>query len=80
MWGTNEFNKVLTLLKEKPFWAILEVFCNDFIHMAQTSEPAQLLYLSGSLLHVIHSVFPPSKVSGNNRQDAKPGETDSQSK
>ena len=48
---------------------MLDVFCNDFIHMAQTSDPAQLLHLSRSLLHVIHSVFPQSQVSGHNGQD-----------
>ena len=48
---------------------MLEVFCDDFIHMAQTSDPAQFLHLSRSLLHGIHSVFPPSKVSGHNGQD-----------
>ena len=40
MWGTNKCNKFLTLLEVKPFWTMLEVFCNDFIHMAQTSDPA----------------------------------------
>ena len=69
MWGTNKFNKFLNLLEEKPFWTMLEVFCDNFIHMAQTSDPAQLLHFSIALLYVIHSVFPPPQVSGNNRQD-----------
>ena len=69
MWGTNKCNKFLTLLEEKPFWTMLEVFCDNFIHMAQRSYPAQLLHLSRALLHGIHSVFPPPKVSGNNGQD-----------
>ena len=45
MWGENECNKFLTLLEEKPVWTMLEVFYDDFIHMAQTSEPVQLLHL-----------------------------------
>ena len=45
---------------------MLEVFCNDFIHMAQTNDPAKLLHLSRALLHGIHSVFPPPAVSGQN--------------
>ena len=69
MWGTNKFNKFLNLLEEKPFWTMLEVFCDNFIHMAQTSDPAQLLHLSRALIHGIHSVFPPPKVSGHNGQD-----------
>ena len=39
MWGTNKCNNFLTLLEEKPFWTMLEVFCDNFIHMAQTSDP-----------------------------------------
>ena len=66
MWGTNEWNKFLTLLEEKPFYTMLELFCNDFIHMAQTSDPSQLLHLSRAFLHGIHSVFPPPQVSGHN--------------
>ena len=46
MWGTNECKKFLTLLEEKEFWTILKVFCDDFIHMAQTSDPSQFLHLS----------------------------------
>ena len=69
MWDTNECNKFLTLLEEKSFWTMLEIFCDDFIHIAQTSDPAQFLHLSRELLHRIHSVFPPTKVSGHNGQD-----------
>ena len=69
MRGTNECNKFLTLLERKQFWTMLEVFYNHFIHMAQTSDPAQLIYLSRSLIHGIHSVFPPPKVSWHNCQD-----------
>ena len=38
-WGTNKCHKFLTMLDDKPFWTMLEVFCDDFIHMAQTSDP-----------------------------------------
>ena len=69
MWGTNKCNKFLTLLEEKPFWTMLEVFCNDFIHMAQTSDPAQLIHYSRALMHGIHSVFASPQLSGHNRQD-----------
>ena len=39
MWRTNKCNKLLTLLDRKPFWTMLEVFCETIIHMAQTSDP-----------------------------------------
>ena len=48
---------------------MLEVFCDNFIHMAQTSDPAQFLHLSRALLSGIHSVFPLPKMSGHNGQD-----------
>ena len=48
---------------------MLEVFCDNFIHMAQTSDPEKLLHLSRAFLHRIHSVSPPPKVSGHNSQD-----------
>ena len=35
---------------------MLEVFFDDFMHMAQTSDPEQLLHFSITLLHGIHSV------------------------
>ena len=57
MWVKNECNNSLTLLEVKPFWTILEIFCDNFIHMAQTCDPAQFLHLSRALLHGIHSVF-----------------------
>ena len=68
MLGGNECNKFLTLLEEKPFWTILEVFCDNFIHMAKTSDSAQLLHFSRALLHGIHSVFSTPQVSGHNGQ------------
>ena len=48
---------------------MLEVFCDSFIHISQTSEPAQLLHLSRAILHEIHSMFPPPQVSGYNGKD-----------
>ena len=59
MWGTNKCNKFLTILEGKPFWTILGVFYDNLIHMAQTSNPAQLLRFSRAFLHGIHSMFPP---------------------
>ena len=55
-------------MEEKPFWNILELFCDDFVSMAQKSNPAQFLHLSRALLHEIYSVFPPPQVSGHNGQ------------
>ena len=48
---------------------MLEVFCDNFIHMSQTSDPAKLIHLSIALLHGIRSVFQLPHVSGNNGQD-----------
>ena len=46
-----------------------EVFCDNFIHMAQTSDTTQLPHLSRALLHGIHSMFPQPQVSGHNGKD-----------
>ena len=48
---------------------MLEVFCDSFIHISQTSDPAEFLHLSRALLHGIHSVFTTPQVSGHNGQD-----------
>ena len=48
---------------------MLEVLYYYLIHMAQTSDPAQLIHLSRALLHGINSVFPLPQVSGHNGQD-----------
>ena len=45
---------------------MLELFCDDLIHMTQKIYTSQLLYLSRTLQHGIHSVFPTPHVSGNN--------------
>ena len=69
MVGTNECNKLLYILEVKPFWTMLEVFFNNFTHMAQSSDQSQLLHLSIELLHGIHSVFLTPQVAGHNGQD-----------
>ena len=71
MWGTNKCNKFLTLLEEKPFWTMMEVFFDDFIHMAQNSDPEKLIHLSRALLNGVQSVFPLTQVSGHNGQDLR---------
>ena len=51
------------------FLQLLEVYVDDFIQLAQTSDPAALRHLSRALLHGIHSVFPPPAISGHNGED-----------
>ena len=57
------------MMDNKPFFHMLEIYCDDFIALAQTSDPAKLLHLSRALLHGIHSVFPPPTASGHVGQD-----------
>ena len=47
----------------------LEVFVDDFIGMAQTSDHRQLRHFSRALLHGIHEVFPPPSVTKHNGFD-----------
>ena len=51
------------------FLHLLEVYIDDFIHLAQTTDPAQLRHLSHALLRGIHSVFPPPSVTGGKEED-----------
>jgi hypothetical protein len=41
------------------FLHLVEVYVDDFIQLAQTTDPEQLEHLSCAILHGIHSVFPP---------------------
>ena len=51
------------------FTRLLEVYIDDFIQLAQTTDPAKLQHLSRAVLHGIHSVFPPPLVTGHARED-----------
>jgi hypothetical protein len=47
----------------------MEVYIDDFIQLAQTTDPTQLEHLSRAILHGIHSVFPPLSVTGHDGGD-----------
>ena len=68
-WDTEKCRAFVTMMDDKPFFHMLEIYCDDFIALAQTSDPAKLLHLSRALLHGIHSVFPPPTASGHVGQD-----------
>ena len=58
-----------TAREGKTFLHMLEVFVDDFIQLAQTTEEGALRHCSRAVLHGIHSVFPPPKVTGHNGED-----------
>ena len=43
---------------------MLEVYVDNFCAMVQSTNVAELCHISQALLHSIHKVFPPPKVSG----------------
>ena len=49
---------------------ITEVFVDDFIGMTNDLSPKNMLHLSRSMLHGIHSVFPPPEVTGHTGGDS----------
>ena len=51
------------------FLHMLEVFVDDFIQLAQTTDETALRHCSRAVLHRIHSVFPPPNVTGHNGAD-----------
>lgn len=57
------------LTTTKNFAHLIEVYIDDFIQAAQTTEERQLRHLSSALLHGIHSVFPPPKWTGHDGQN-----------
>ena len=48
---------------------MLEVYVDDYLHLAQAKDPAVLRHCTRALLHGIHSVFPPPAVSGHSGGD-----------
>lgn len=53
----------------RKFLHLLEVFVDDFIQLTQTSNEEESRHCSRAVFHGIHSVFPPSAVTGHNRED-----------
>lgn len=54
---------------EEPCLHLIEYFVDDFIQLGQTTNEHHLRHISRSLLHVIHTVFPPSDISGHSGED-----------
>ena len=48
---------------------LIEVYIDDFIQLAQCTDPDKLLHLSRAILHGIHSIFPPPTVTGGTEED-----------
>ena len=51
------------------FAHLMEVFVDDFIQAAQTTDPNTLQHLSQAMLHGIHTIFPPPRKTGHDGQD-----------
>ena len=48
---------------------LLEVYIDNFIQLAQTTDPNKLRHLVRAVLQGIHSVFPPLAVTGHAGED-----------
>ena len=57
------------MVNKLDFAHLMEVYVDDFIQAAQTTNPAQLQHLSRAMLHGIHSIFPPPHRTSHNGQD-----------
>ena len=51
------------------FLHMLEVFVDNFVQLAQTTDEKALRHCSRAVLHGIHSVFPSPSVTGHNGAD-----------
>jgi hypothetical protein len=47
----------------------MEVYVDDFIQLAQTTDTKQLEHLARAMLHAIHAVFPPPEATGHAGED-----------
>ena len=59
----------LTGAQSEMFVQLLESFVDDFMHLVQSTDPEVLRHCSRALLHGIHSVFPPPKITGHSGAD-----------
>jgi hypothetical protein len=50
-------------------YRLLEVYVDDFIHLAQTTNATELKHLALATLHGLHSCFPPPSVTGHDGED-----------
>ena len=57
-------------LTEKEFAHLIEVYVDNFIQAAQTTDIEQLKHLSRAMLHGIHTIFPPPGRTGHDGQDS----------
>jgi hypothetical protein len=52
------------------YMRVFEDYVDDFIAMAQTTNQLELQHLSRSLLHAVHSVFPPPAVTNHSGEES----------
>ncbi|KAL7526037.1 hypothetical protein ACHAWF_001603 [Thalassiosira exigua] len=51
------------------FLQLLKVHVDDFVQMAQATSEEALSHCSRTILHGIHSVFPPPAITGHAGED-----------
>ena len=56
-------------VREGTLYRLLEVYVDDFIHLAQTTNATELRHLARATLHGLHSCFPPPSVTGHDGED-----------
>jgi len=49
---------------------LVKVFVNNFIGMSNLTDATHLLHFSRAMLHGVHSIFPPPKVTGHTGGDS----------
>jgi hypothetical protein len=56
-------------VRKGTLYRLLEVYVDDFIHLAQTTNATKLRHLARATLHGLHSCFPPPSVTGHDGED-----------
>ena len=65
----QEIDPLIPTVDNEGLVNLLEVYAYDFIVMSNNTSHAHLLQVSSVMLHGIHDIFPPPKVTGHNRFD-----------
>jgi hypothetical protein len=65
----NEWPANDEIAREGTLYRLLEVYVNDFIHLAQTTNATELRHLARAILHGLHSSFPPPSITGHDGED-----------
>ena len=61
----QKIDPLSTTVDNEGLFTLLEVYVDDFISMRNNTSHAHILQVSHAMLHGIHAIFPPPKVTSH---------------